>query len=310
MRQVEDDVMIKFMAKNGVSKQVATKEVRLAATHPYVEAGVEKAESQQNMESLLSIYRALDALSPAFARVERRSDVSRNEFLHEYYSRNRPVILTGLMQNWKALSLWTTEYFKARYGSETVEISAGRDSDPSHDVNAENHYRKVLFSDYVDMVTKGGESNDYYLIARNHVLKKKAFRGLLEDIEAFPEYLNPKTAENIRMWFGPAGAVSQLHCDRTNVLMAQVYGRKRIKLIPSNQLPVVYSVRGTYSQVDCENPDYEKYPLFKEVTISDLVLEPGEVLFIPVGWWHHVRSLDISISLSMVDFVFPNVYSQ
>ena len=307
MRQVEDKVMIEFMTKNGVDKQVAIKEVRLAASHPYVEAGVEKADSVQNLESLLNIYRALDALS-SNGSVERKSDVSRAEFLREYYSINRPVILTGLMQNWKALSLWTPEYLKARYGSETVEITDDRDSDPNYDLNIENHNRKVLFGDFVDMVTKGGESNDYYLIARNHALKEQGLRGLLEDIETFPEYLNGKTAENIRLWFGPAGAVTQLHCDSTNVLMAQIYGRKRIKLIPSNQLQLVYSVRGAYSQVDCENPDYEKYPLFKEATIIDLLLEPGEVLFIPVGWWHHVRSLDISLSLSMVDFVFPNTY--
>lgn len=307
MRQVDDNVMIEFMTQNGVDKQVAIKEVSLAAAHPYVEAGVEKAQGLQNLESLLNIYRALDALS-ASGSVERRRDVSREEFLRDYYSRNRPVILTGLMQNWKAPSLWTPEYLKARYGSETVEITAERDSDPMYEFNIENHNRKVLFSDYVDMVTDRGESNDYYLIARNHVLEQKGMIGLLEDIEAFPEYLNAKTPENIRLWFGPAGAVSQLHCDTTNVLMAQVYGRKRIKLIPSNQLHLVYSLRGTYSQVDCENPDYEKYPLFKNATTIELLLEPGEVLFLPVGWWHHVRALDISISLSMVDFVFPNVY--
>ena len=308
MRHVEDGVMIEFMTQNGVDKQVAIKEVSLAASHPYVEAGVEKADQLENLPNLLKIYRALDALSPLFGSVERKSDVSREEFLREYYSRNRPVILTGLMQNWKALSLWTPEYLKARYGRETVEISAGRNSDPSYDLNLESRNRKVLFSDYVDMVTDRGETNDYYLTAHNHVLEQEGMRGLLEDIEAFPEYLNAKTPENVRLWFGPAGAVTQLHCDTTNVLMAQVYGTKRITLIPSNQLHLVYSLRGAYSHVDCENPDYEKYPLFKDATTIEVLLEPGEVLFLPVGWWHHVRALDISISLSMVDFVFPNVY--
>ena len=195
------------MTQNGVAEQDAIKEVSIAAAHPYVEAGVEKAESLQNLEVLLNIYRALDALSGT-GTVERKSDVSREEFLREYYSRNRPVILTGLMHNWKALSLWTPEYLKANYGSETVEFTAERDSDPKYELNIENHNRKVLFSDYVDKVTDGGETNDYYLIARNHVLEQEGMRGLLEDIEAFPEYLNPKTPENIRLWFGPAGAVT------------------------------------------------------------------------------------------------------
>ena len=135
-------------------------------------------------------------------------------------------------------------------------------------------------------------------------------KSLLDDIETFPEYLNPKTSKNVRFWLGPAGAISKLHCDVTNTLMAQVYGRKRITLIPSNELHLVYSLRGTFSRVDCETPDYDRYPLFRDVTAIEVILEPGEVLFLPVGWWHHVRSLDISISLSMVDFVFPNVYQE
>jgi Cupin-like domain len=61
-----------------------------------------------------------------------------------------------------------------------------------------------------------------------------------------------------------------------------------------------------FSQVDAENPDYDNYPRFRDATVIDLELAPGEVLFVPVGWWHHVRALDLSITLSLTDFVFPN----
>jgi ribosomal protein L16 Arg81 hydroxylase len=40
-----------------------------------------------------------------------------------------------------------------------------------------------------------------------------------------------------------------------------------------------------------------------------VVLEPGQALFIPVGWWHHVRSLDVSISVSFTNFLAPNDYA-
>ena len=158
MRRVEDDAMIEFMTRNGVDRKAAIREIRLATSHPYVDAGVEKAELLENLPDLLNIYRALDALSPGFGKVERRSDVSRDEFLKDYYSRNRPVILTRLMQNWKAMSHWTPEYLKARYGSETVEVTANRDSDPDYELNLARHRREILFGDYVDMVTTGGET--------------------------------------------------------------------------------------------------------------------------------------------------------
>lgn len=46
-----------------------------------------------------------------------------------------------------------------------------------------------------------------------------------------------------------------------------------------------------YSEVDFFEPDYEKYPLFKEVKGKMLAeIGPGDILFIPSFWWHHVKS--------------------
>jgi ribosomal protein L16 Arg81 hydroxylase len=66
---------------------------------------------------------------------------------------------------------------------------------------------------------------------------------------------------------------------------------------------------GVFSQVDPENPDFNKYPLYRNIKPIELILKPGEVIFIPVGWWHHVRALDVSISVSFTNFVFPNYYN-
>jgi ribosomal protein L16 Arg81 hydroxylase len=92
-------------------------------------------------------------------------------------------------------------------------------------------------------------------------------------------------------------------------MMAQVYGRKRWRLISPQQTPLLYNYVGVFSKVDCENPDYQKYPLFKNVQIIEEVLQPGEVIFVPVGWWHQVKALNTSISLSFTNFVFPNYYT-
>ena len=52
--------------------------------------------------------------------------------------------------------------------------------------------------------------------------------------------------------------------------------------------------------------DPERLPADFPVTFKDFVLEPGEALFIPAGWWHHVRALDVSISLGMNHFAKEN----
>lgn len=309
MLQVDDAAIIDVLVRNGIERQLAVEEVQAVTSHPCFQAGASMTLRLRKLEWLLSIYRDLSVLSSQFGKIERRRNISQKDFLENYYAANRPVILLDLMHTWKALSLWSPEYLKATYGHETVEIMAGREPNPKYEINSDKHKSIALFRDYVDMVTRVGRSNDFYLEANNHLLEKKGMKGLYEDIEIFPEYLDRnKLSGNVFFWFGPAGTVTPLHHDTMNILLAQVYGRKQITLISPDQAPLVYNYVGVYSEVDCDNPDYDTYPSFREVKKIDVTLEPGEVLFLPVGWWHHVRSLDISISISFINFLFPNDY--
>lgn len=47
-----------------------------------------------------------------------------------------------------------------------------------------------------------------------------------------------------------------------------------------------------------ENPDLEKFPKFTEAAFLSCILSPGDTLFIPAKYWHYVRSLDLSFSVS------------
>lgn len=47
-------------------------------------------------------------------------------------------------------------------------------------------------------------------------------------------------------------------------------------------------------------------PRIRDLRTAEIVLEPGEVLFIPIGWWHQVEALDFSVSISYTNFVWPN----
>jgi ribosomal protein L16 Arg81 hydroxylase len=134
-------------------------------------------------------------------------------------------------------------------------------------------------------------------------------RGLLKDIKIFPEYLDPQNINGTTFfWFGPAGTITPLHHDPVNLIFVQVYGRKVWKIISPYFTHRLYNYQGVFSAVDVEDPDYEKYPLFYQVPIIEVTLNPGDAIFMPVGWWHTVKSLDISISMSFTNFVFPNKY--
>jgi hypothetical protein len=256
---------------------------------------------------------ALGQLSRIDSRVqsiERRSNVSRNEFRDRYYAMNRPVILTGLMTGWRALTAWTPEYLKDKAGPCIVEVMTGREANPQYERNAREHRTEKRFADFVDLVYSGTVTNDYHLVANNGFFQKPGTEALLADLFAFPEYLNPIAgARQCFFWFGPAGTVTPLHHDVSNILIAQVAGSKRYRLIPSSQRECVYNREGVFSDVDCEKPDLNLYPKFREASVADFVVEPGEVLFMPVGWWHHVRAMDVSMTISFTDFVFPNYFN-
>lgn len=309
LQNTPDVDIIQMLVNSGIDSNLAAAEVSAIASHPYFQMGRNFVQLLHKLESQLQIQRQLASLSAKFGTIDRKSSISREYFLENYYATNTPVIITNIMHNWQALRLWTPEYLKQNYGQVMVEIQADRQADPDYEINLNYHKKPILFGDYIEQVVRGGVSNDYYMVANNPNLEREEFQSLFEHIEIFPAYLNPaeKSGRSF-FWFGPAGTITPLHHDPVNVMLAQVSGRKRVKMIAPNQTPLLYNYLGVFSKVDGENPDYEKYPLYQQAKIIEFILEPGEVLFIPVGWWHHVKALEISISVSFTNFVFPNSY--
>jgi hypothetical protein len=304
---IGDEELVAELVQQGVDSGVAAHEVRAVTEDPCFQAGEQMAQRLKKLESILDVHRSLASLAYGSDTPERRGRISRAEFLERYYAANRPVVLTGLMEGWPALASWNPAYLKEVCGDAMVEIVSGRNRDPRYEINSVAHKTKIRFGDYVDLVTHGGESNDYYLVANNGFFGLPETRRLRDDILAIPDHLDPDQAEGrVFLWFGPAGTVTPLHHDIMNVFLAQIYGRKQVTLISPDQTHWVYNQIGVYSEVDCENPDYQRYPLFQQVKPMRVILQPGESLFLPVGWWHHVKALDVSITVTFTNFVHPN----
>lgn len=267
------------------------------------------ARPMQKLQALFSIYSQLKSLSVKNDQITRQSNLAMGQFLDDYYSANRPVILTNIAEKWAALAKWSPEYFRKHFGDQKVEVTFDRESDLDYEINVAKHKHELKFWEFVDLVSNAGDTNNFYLVANNHFFKEPGFQPLLNDLIPLPEYISCNDmANHTHLWFGPSGSITPLHHDTMNLILTQLYGRKRIWLIPSYQLPRVYNNVGVFSPVDVENLDYIRFPLLRDVKIIEVVLEPGEALFIPVGWWHQVRSLDISISVSFENFIWPNNY--
>jgi hypothetical protein len=118
-----------------------------------------------------------------------------------------------------------------------------------------------------------------------------------------PPFLDAARFGPAQIWLGSAsGAVSTLlHRDSSPAFLGQIVGRKDWIIISPDQTRGAYA-RKSWNRdqpcwVDPWNPDYERYPLFRDVHTIPFRLEPGELTIIPPGWFHTVKALDVTFSI-------------
>lgn len=123
-----------------------------------------------------------------------------------------------------------------------------------------------------------------------------------EHMPAFTgQHRNPLLPERVapRIWIGNS-LVAQTHFDLSNNIACVVGGRRRFTLFPPEQLPNLYvgplefNISGPpISMVSLRSPDLQRFPRFAEALAASQSAElgPGDAIYIPFGWWHHVESL-------------------
>jgi hypothetical protein len=292
----------------GLDDATARRLVAAYSVAPGVEAARALADRLHKLESLLDVRHALGRMAPDAARVPRLAGLDRDSFLADHYSRNVPAVVEGWAAAWPPLKRWTPSALARRVGDEMVEVMANRDADPSYELNHRSHRYEVPLREFLSWCT-GRRSNDTYLVANNRLLDRLGMRSLLADLRPLPPVLDPdRLAGNTFLWIGPGGTVTSLHHDVDNVLFVQLSGEKKVTLISPMQSHRVYNRVSVYSDVDADAPDLARHPLFADVDPLQVTVRPGDVLFIPVGWWHRVESLSPSVSVSFVNFVYPNTF--
>jgi hypothetical protein len=298
---VPAQAIVEQLGRQGWQQAAATEEVRRAVDSPYLQgAGLLRNRIAKRDWILASIGRLARV-----DHIDRADRLSADDFFRSYYAGHRPVIIAGLVDDWPAMKSWNIDYFEEVAGSPLIEIQSGRDSTPAYERESERLKRKVPFAEYLRLLRHGGESNDYYLTAKNGTHNRGALAPLWEDIGPIPGYLVPDGESDGYLWLGPKGTVTPFHHDLTNNLFVQVVGRKKFTLVPSWDTPKMLNFEHCFS--GWTGPEaLAALPPDHRPTMLECVLEPGEALFIPVGWWHHVEGLDVTISMSFTNFVGAN----
>ena len=122
---------------------------------------------------------------------------------------------------------------------------------------------------------------------------------LKEDIESIKSILQPIAKDqpffggfaNAKLWMGQQGIIMPLHYDATDNLYVMVWGRKRAIIGPPGQLDALYRYPNDHplagsSQVNLSLPELSIYPRFEHAQLQEVVVGPGDVLYLPAWWWH------------------------
>jgi len=131
---------------------------------------------------------------------------------------------------------------------------------------------------------------------------------LLHDILSSPSLCGEAGPTHINAWIGTGGTRTPLHFDSYDNLFVQIFGVKYVRIYSNSETDKLYVIRkknascfgaqGNMSAVDCELEDYEAHPASQNAKYTEVIMMPGDCLFIPARAWHYVRSLSTSGSVN------------
>lgn len=310
LRDCAPESMLATMTDAGLDPREARAAIALIEDDPAFRAARRMQQVQRKLECITGNLQRLWESSPQYGTIEKRKTPSRNEFIDRYIRGCRPVVLTDVARDWPAMKRWSPKDLQTRFGHLEVEIQDGRAADPKFEENKMEHRRTVRLGEFVDRVVAGGPTNDYYMTANNEVLRRPEFAPLLRDIGSMPPACDRAVlADRSSFWFGPGGTNTPLHHDTIMLFHTQVVGRKRWRFISPLDTPKLYNYNNVFSPIDIDRPDLSRFPLFADVKVLEVVVEPGETVFLPLAWWHQVSSLDVSLSFSFTNLDVPNHFT-
>lgn len=202
-----------------------------------------------------------------------------------------PAIITGAAAAWPA-ARWTPQSFRARCGD--VETTASVQLPEAGVVYLQQdraHRRTLRVAEFVDLMEAGACCYiDQAELAR--------FPGLAGECPA--DSLLPPGRRFVNLWVG-ARTRSGLHYDPMDNFLVQLHGDKTAVLAPPGARRALYPFPDNVakSRIDADAPDERRYPRVAQVGFLEGVLSPGDLLYIPRGWWHHLRARASSISLNL-----------
>lgn len=232
--------------------------------------------------------------------VEVREPIEAPEFHRDYVNR-KPVVMKGALASMPAVSRWSVRHLTSLAPDLPVRLKTGYLAEGKTVTQPLSEYCQLVEDLVAGRTTTDGPPpylHDLPLLTM--------IPGLREDVEPFPADLFPKFFRDQwwvfpQFFVGPPEAMTPLHFDtlQTHNLFFQLHGSKRFLMVEPEDRKYCYTYNWRWSHVDAEQPDFDRHPLFRNARMSECVVEAGDLLYMPPGTLHHVRSLTASISFNV-----------
>jgi hypothetical protein len=243
--------------------------------------------------------------------INRIEKIAPAAFLEAYIVKNQPVIVADAIEGWAARTKWTPEYLSDALGDFEVQVyddlfdlvdvmpladyldgSFGRDDDACAEYvrwysrlkNVDFHWADEAFERLRD-----DWSHPYFLGKTGYAVPHRPGEELSPAASRFP-YRG--------LFISGRGARTRLHRDpwTSSAVLCQFYGDKQLTMYAPEQAACL--MNGD-EFVDPAAPDPQRFPRFAQARPAyEDTLKPGEVLYIPSGWFHDVTSVTDSISVT------------
>jgi hypothetical protein len=213
------------------------------------------------------------------------------------------LVIKDLSKQWNAYDKWNWSYFKTLIGNKKVALYNNVKSDAYTPINTADDYK--TFGEYIDMITAGPTAWRIFLFnIFDHAPQ------LIQDF-SWPEALMTGFVKKYPMLFtGGEGSITHMHfdIDLSHILHTQFIGKKRVLLFPFEEKYKLYRKPfevlslvdfSNYSDAIKTKIDYEKFSALKKAKGYEIILEHGDTLFMPAGYWHHMEYIESGFAMSL-----------
>lgn len=233
------------------------------------------------------------------AAIDTVEDISSEDFKNNYYIPQKPLIIKGLAKKWPAYSKWNWDFFIDKVGTTEVGVYDNVKSDSYTPINTADGY--MPFGEYLKKVKAGPLDLRIFLF--------NIFQHAPDIVKDFtwPEHLMKGFVKKYPMLFvGGQGSITHMHfdIDMSHILHTQFVGKKKVLLFPHSEQYKLY--RKPWEVLSLANYanystdfDYETYPAVKNAKGYEVILDHGDTLFMPAGFWHHMEYLEAGFAMSL-----------